>query len=155
MHSDRHEADRVREDERALEDRRRRDAVCDVDDLRLWCDALHDAVAGAHEVVLQPEVAQERDEHARSVTACGASYRRRVARPEQRRSGVRRASPHTRAPPGRIRTNAVRAWRGSGLVTTAAAYSRARRFTRPYPTACARAPRVRTSRAGAGPVWPR
>ena len=63
MHADGHEPDRVRENECALEDRRRRDPVRDVDDLRLRGDALDDPVTGSDEVVLEPEVAQERDEH--------------------------------------------------------------------------------------------
>jgi hypothetical protein len=42
--------------------------VGDVDDLRVWRDALDDAVARADEAVLEPEVAQERDEHASSLT---------------------------------------------------------------------------------------
>ena len=42
----------------------RRDPVRDVDDLRLGRDPLDHAVAGADEVVLKPEVAQEGDEHA-------------------------------------------------------------------------------------------
>ena len=64
VHSDWHELDRVGEDERTLEHRRRRNAVGDVDDLRLGRDPLHHAVTRADEVVLEPEVGQERDEHA-------------------------------------------------------------------------------------------
>jgi hypothetical protein len=71
MHPDRHEVDRVREHERALENRRRRDPVRDVDDLRLRGDALHDAVARADEVVLQAEVTEERDEHDAEGNAVG------------------------------------------------------------------------------------
>jgi hypothetical protein len=41
MDADRHEADRVRENERTLEHRLGRDPVRDVDDLRLRRDALH------------------------------------------------------------------------------------------------------------------
>jgi hypothetical protein len=65
---DGHVPDRVREDEGALEHRLRRDAVGDVDDLRLGGDPLDHAVAGADEVVLEPEVAEEGDEHARRLT---------------------------------------------------------------------------------------
>ena len=57
-----HVRQRVREDERALEDVRRRDPVRDVDHVRLGRDALDDAVAGADEVVLEAEVGQEGDE---------------------------------------------------------------------------------------------
>jgi hypothetical protein len=56
---------RVREHERALEDMLRRDPVRDVDDLDLGRDRLDHAVAGTDEVVLEPEVAQKGDEHAR------------------------------------------------------------------------------------------
>ena len=58
-----HVGNRVREHERALEDLHPRDPVRDVDDLRLGRDPLDHAVAGPDEVVLQPEVAQEGDEH--------------------------------------------------------------------------------------------
>ena len=54
--------------ERALQHRLSGNAVRDVDDLRFRRDRLHDSVARAHEIVLEAEVAQERDEHARSVT---------------------------------------------------------------------------------------
>ena len=121
--ADGHEADRVRQDERALEHRRRRDPVRDVDDLRLRRDPLDNAVARADEVVLQPEIAQERDEHAaerNAARSCGATCAlgRRGA---QRRTVLRRASPHRRTPRGLIRTKAVGAWSGRGLVTTSAA----------------------------------
>ena len=68
MHADRHVADRVREDQRPLENRLRRNAVRDVDDLDLGRDAFHHPVARADEVVLQPEVGEKRDEHALSLT---------------------------------------------------------------------------------------
>ena len=71
VHPDRHVRDRVRKHERALEHRLWRDAVRDVDDLRFRSDRLHDSVARANEIVLEAEVAQERDEHARSVTRAG------------------------------------------------------------------------------------
>ncbi len=51
----RHVADRVRQDERALHHLPRRDAVRDVDDLRLGGDRLDHAVAGADEVVGSPK----------------------------------------------------------------------------------------------------
>jgi hypothetical protein len=44
------------------------DPVRDVDDLDLGRDRLDDAVAGADEIVLEPEVAQEGDEHAATLT---------------------------------------------------------------------------------------
>ena len=65
MNADRHVADRVREHERSLEHRLGRDPVRDVDDLRFGGDLLHDAVTRSHEVVLETEVGQERDEHGR------------------------------------------------------------------------------------------
>ncbi len=63
VHAGGHVRERVREHERALQDASRPDAVGDVDDLRVWRDALHHAVARADEVVLKTEVGQERDEH--------------------------------------------------------------------------------------------
>jgi hypothetical protein len=63
VHADRHVRERVAEHERALEHLLRRNPVCDVDDLRVGSDPLDHAVAGADEVVLQPEVGQERDHH--------------------------------------------------------------------------------------------
>ena len=69
MHADGEVRERVREHERALQHLLRRDAMRDVDDLRLRRDPLDHAVARADEVVLKPEVAQEGDEHAREVTA--------------------------------------------------------------------------------------
>ena len=57
--------ERVREHERALEHALRLDPVRDVDDLDLRRDPLHHSVAGADEVVLEPEVGQEGDEHVR------------------------------------------------------------------------------------------
>jgi hypothetical protein len=64
----REERKRVREHERALQHAVPRDSVRNVDDLRLGRDPLDDAVAGADEVVLEPEVGQERDEHRVSAT---------------------------------------------------------------------------------------
>ena len=63
MDADRHVRQRVGEDERTLQHRLGRDPVGDVDDLRVRGDPLDDAVAGADEVVLEPEVGEERDEH--------------------------------------------------------------------------------------------
>ena len=57
--------ERVREHDRPLQHPVRLDPVRDVDDLDLRRDPLHHAVAGAHEVVLEPEVGQERDQHVR------------------------------------------------------------------------------------------
>ena len=129
--ADGHVLDRVREHERALEHRRRRDPVRDVDDLGVRRDALHDAVARPDEVVLEPEVAQERDEHARSVTP-RSPERLRAARPRGR------AAPRTVAgdlaaqaqPRGRMRTKAVGAWTGNGRPTSTVASS-----TPPFPAA--------------------
>src|SRR5439155_24662048 len=54
---------RIREHERALEHALRLDPVRDVDALDLGRDPLHHSVAGADEVVREPEVGEERDEH--------------------------------------------------------------------------------------------
>ena len=78
MDADGHVADRVREHERTLEHRLRRDAVRDVDDLRLRGDALHHPVTRSDEVVLKTEVGQERDEH-------GGEPRRLLATGQRRR----------------------------------------------------------------------
>ena len=59
----RHVRERVRQRQRALEHRLRRDPVRDVDDLGVRRDPLHHAVADADEVVGQPEVGQEGDDH--------------------------------------------------------------------------------------------
>ena len=92
MHALRHERQRVRQRERALEHRLRRDAVRDVDDLDLGRDPLHHAVTGADEVVLQPEVRQERDEarHTRGGSLRGP--RRPVSSPRRRRRARRRGA---------------------------------------------------------------
>ena len=103
VHADRHVADRVGEHERALQHRLGRDAVRDVDDLRVRGDGLHHAVARPHEVVLEPEVAQERDEHERNL---------------DRPARLVRISPHERRSRGRMRTNAVGTCSGSGLPTS-------------------------------------
>src|SRR4029079_18622145 len=63
MDAERHVGERVREHQRALEDAARPDAVRDVDDAGVGCDARDHPVAGADEVVLQPEVAEEGDDH--------------------------------------------------------------------------------------------
>ena len=68
VNADRHVGERVREHQRALQDRLRRNPVRDVDDLGLWRDPLDHAVARADEVVLQPEVGEEADEHRREST---------------------------------------------------------------------------------------
>jgi hypothetical protein len=65
--ADRHVGKRVAEHERALQHLLGRDPVRDVDDLHLGRDPLHHAVAGADEVVLEAEVAQEGDEHGRGL----------------------------------------------------------------------------------------
>ena len=65
MHALGEVGERVREHDRPLQHAVRLDPVRDVDDLDLGSDPLHDAVAGADEVVLEPEVGQERDQHVR------------------------------------------------------------------------------------------
>ena len=76
--------------------RLRRDPVRDVDDLDLGRDPLDHAVAGADEVVLEPEVGQERDEHV-SATVTNRPPRRgrrgRASRPRRRPRGRLRAPP--------------------------------------------------------------
>ena len=67
VHALRHVRERVRERKRALQDPAGPHAVREVDDLDAGRDALHHAVAGADEVVLQSEVAEERD-HGRERT---------------------------------------------------------------------------------------
>jgi hypothetical protein len=97
VNPDGHERNRVRKDERTLQDLLGRNPVRDVDDLSLGCDALHHPVARAHEVVLEAEVGQEGDEHALSVIALTARVTRaalRVARNEHRLT----VRPRTRAP---------------------------------------------------------
>ena len=66
-----HVRERVAKDERTLENVLRRDAVRDVDDLRVGCDPLDHAVAGSDEVVSEPEVGQEGDEHGAMLNAAG------------------------------------------------------------------------------------
>ncbi len=61
VHADRHVAGRVAQDERALEDGLRRDAVRHVDHAGVGRDPGDHSVTGADKVVLQPEVGQERD----------------------------------------------------------------------------------------------
>ena len=65
MHPDGHVRQRVGEHERALQDGLRGNPVGDVDDLGVRRDALDDTVTRADEVVLEPEVGEERDEHRR------------------------------------------------------------------------------------------
>ena len=67
--SDRHVRKRVREGQRALKHLSRRYPVGDVNDLGVRRDALHHAVTGSDEVVLEPEVGQERDEAAHGAAA--------------------------------------------------------------------------------------
>src|SRR5919197_506558 len=62
MDPDRHVRQRVRERQGPLKHLPRGHAVRDVDDLDVGSNALDDAVAGPDQVVLQPEVRQERDE---------------------------------------------------------------------------------------------
>ena len=67
------------------------DPVRDVEDLDLGRDHLHHAVAGADEIVLEPEVAEEGDQH---VSATLTNRRPRRGRPD-------RACPPRRRPGGR------------------------------------------------------
>ena len=62
VHADRLVARRVPQNDRALEHRLRLDAVRDVDDAHLGRDACDHAVTGADEIVLQPEIGEERDD---------------------------------------------------------------------------------------------
>ena len=75
MDPDRHVGKRVGEDERTLQDPLRGDAMGDVDDLDVGRDSLDDAVTGACEVVLEPEVGQERDEAIRDEASLTAAVR--------------------------------------------------------------------------------
>ncbi len=63
MHARRHVRQRVREHQRGLQHVAGPHAVREVDDLDVRRDPLHHAVAGADEVVLEPEVGEEGDEH--------------------------------------------------------------------------------------------
>ena len=63
VHALGHVREGVGEHERALQHLRRLDAVRDVDDVRVRRDALDHAVARADEVVLEPEVGEEGDDH--------------------------------------------------------------------------------------------
>ena len=63
MDARRHVGEGVREDERSLQDVPRPDAMCDVDHPRVRSDRRYHAVTRADEVVLQPEVGQEGDDH--------------------------------------------------------------------------------------------
>ena len=87
---------RVREHERALEDALRLDPVRDVDDLDLGRDPLHHAVAGSDEVVLEPEVGQERDQHVRATVT---NRPRRRGRRGHASSPGRRPRGRPRVPP--------------------------------------------------------
>src|SRR5438552_3989758 len=62
VQADGHERQRVRKRQRALQNSLRCDAMGDVDDLGIRGNALDHTVAGAHEIVLEAEVRQERDE---------------------------------------------------------------------------------------------
>jgi hypothetical protein len=72
---DGHVGQRVREHERALKDVLRRNAVRDVDHVRVRRNALDHAAARAHEVVLETEVGQEGDEPARDAASLTAATR--------------------------------------------------------------------------------
>ena len=92
---DGHEPDRVRQHEGALEDRRRRDPVGDVDDLHVRGDALDHAVARADEIVLEPEVAEEGDEHGAERSAGLRRELPAASRPAAQRRGIRVSSHRT------------------------------------------------------------
>ena len=131
---------RAGEHDRALRDRLRRDAVRDVEDRRVARDPLHHAVADADEVVLEPEVGQERDRsrtrlrglsrtpppprrarRGRGVSASTATVepdrraRRGSSRARSRPPAPRRRSRHTRAPPSPTRARRRRPSGGSGV----------------------------------------
>src|SRR6185503_2770217 len=96
--ADGHVRKRVAQHERALQDLLRRDAVRDVDDLRVRRDRLDHPVAGADEVVLKPEVGKERDHHgpgAYDVRAAGAARETASIKPSR---SCRRASAMTSTP---------------------------------------------------------
>ncbi len=105
MHADGHESDGVREHERSLQDRRRRNSVRDVDDLRVGGDALDDSVARSDEVVLEPEVAQKRDEHAAERNA-GSWSRLRAQRLPRGGARARTSAPRLATQPRAARPNA-------------------------------------------------
>ena len=78
VHADRQVRERVTQHDRALQHRLRLDAVRHVDHAHVGRDARHHAVARPDEVVLQPEVGQERDRaHVRpeSITSRTAATR--------------------------------------------------------------------------------
>ena len=85
--------DRVRQHERALQHCLRRDAVRHVDHASVGGDPCHHAVARADEVVLQPEVGEERDARSRPTTPSDRAPPRRARRG--------RASPPRRRPSDR------------------------------------------------------
>ena len=89
-----HVRQRVGEHERALEHRLRLDPVRDVDHLARQARSRDHPVARADEVVVEPEVGQERDDHGVRLSLDGA--RRGSPRPATRPRG-RRAGPPTRA----------------------------------------------------------
>ena len=119
VHALREVRERVREHDRALQHAVPLDPVGDVEDLDLGRDHLHHAVAGADEIVLEAEVAQEGDQH---VSATLTNPRPRRGRPDRayrprrrpgdratrrressgarsRRPGCRRRAPRTTSQP--------------------------------------------------------
>ena len=100
----------LREHEGALEHRLRRDPMGDVDDLRVRRDPLDHAVAGPDEVVLEPEVGQERDEHgSRVYDARGARARAADGRDEPA-CRVSSASARTSSPAARAARGSPARW---------------------------------------------
>ena len=140
VHADRLVARRVAQDERALEDGLRLDAVRDVDDAHVGRDARDHPVTRPDEVVLQPEVGEEGDD------GHGADFiRSRTAATSPARSCVA-ASAATRRPHARA-TRLV-----SGPIVTAGsrATDRRRRRGPPSRTRARRRPRPAVPASGAG-----
>jgi hypothetical protein len=63
VNAGRHVGERVRQHERPLEHVPRTDSVRDVDHVRVRRDRCDHSVTGADEIVLEPEVGQEGDDH--------------------------------------------------------------------------------------------
>ena len=145
VNADGHEADRVREHQRPLQDGRRRDPVGDVDDLRLRRDALDHAVAGAHEVVLQTEVAQEGDEHVAernpgSRRELAAANRVSPAAVHRRATSLAAEPPATRPDPDERRRGLQRQWprhHGRSIFTLAEGHASTPGFLRASSTSSA------------------
>ena len=148
--ADRHVRQGVGQRGRAFDDRLRPDPVGHVDHLRARRDALDDAVADADEVVLEPEVGEEGDQHAATLAGCrfdrgeqrvGVGPLRfrgdqRVRRPSPRPPSAARSqrsprrSPSPRAPAPRSLTRRPPRPRPESAPAGAPASGRARRSRR-------------------------